>query len=256
MKYLLCFFIIAFTIQLNGQDEKIVKKEVKTKKVVKKKVKKEESVSLEVNVDMVDGKEVTSYVLKETIDGKTKVTKWNGEGEMPDNLKEHVENVEIQRMDGEGMESKEEKVIIVEMDDNGEKKIMKWNSDEEMSEEMKKVLDENEIEILEDGDVKVKKQKVYKLKGDSKYYDVKVRMAIGLDPSADGVKVSYVEPDGPAGKAGVKENDTLIKIGEQMIFTEESVYKALSNYNPGDEASVIVLRAGKEVNLNVKLEGK
>lgn len=247
MKYLLALLVIAFSVQLHAQEEKVVKKEIKTKKVVKK-TKSEEDVSLEVKVNVVDGKEIASYILKETKDGKTKITKWDGEGEMPENIKLYMENQEMDNDSG-----MEEKVIIIELDDNGEKKVMKWNSDEEMSEEMRNMLKENDVEFEESGNVTVKKKKIYKKSSDSRFYEVKVKMDIGLNPTPDGVEVAFVQPDGPGDKAGIQEGDVLVRIGDQMIFTDESVYKALSNYEPGDTVQVEVLRKGEKKSMDVIL---
>lgn len=247
MKYLLALLIFASGLRLNAQDEKVIKKEVKTKKVIKKS-KSEEDVSLEVKVKIVDGKEISSYILKETKDGKTKVTEWNGEGEMPQNIKSYMEIEEIHKMSGD-----KEKVIIIEMDDNGDKKVMKWNSDEEMSDEIKNMLEENEMEFGESENIIIRKEKVYKRKSDFPLYDVKVKMDIRLNPTPDGVEIAFVQADGPGDKAGIREGDILLRIGEQMIFTDESVYKALSKFEPGDKVKIEVLRKGVKKSAEVLL---
>lgn len=57
----------------------------------------------------------------------------------------------------------------------------------------------------------------------------------------------------PAEKAGLKEGDVIIRLGNDNIDQSSSFIKLLSNYQPGDEVGLKVIRDGKEIDVKVKL---
>ena len=69
--------------------------------------------------------------------------------------------------------------------------------------------------------------------------------------SLNGVYIVEVSKNGAADKAGVKQGDVLIAIGETKIVSTSSVQEAVSRFSPGDETVITVLRDGKEKQLNV-----
>lgn len=62
-----------------------------------------------------------------------------------------------------------------------------------------------------------------------------------------------VTPGGPADKAGIKENDVLMSIGNQEIDENHSIISILRKYKPGDTVTVRLLRSGKAMQVQVKL---
>lgn len=62
-----------------------------------------------------------------------------------------------------------------------------------------------------------------------------------------------VTPGGPADLAGIKENDILISIGGKEIDGTNTIISILRNYKPGDTVKVKILRAGKTLEVSVKL---
>jgi hypothetical protein len=70
----------------------------------------------------------------------------------------------------------------------------------------------------------------------------------------NGVKFSDVKPGSPAAKAGFKAGDVLIQFGDKPIKNLYDFTDALRRSKVGDVVPVTVLRDGKEVKADVKLE--
>jgi hypothetical protein len=75
------------------------------------------------------------------------------------------------------------------------------------------------------------------------------------DESRDGMKLSGVREGGPAAKAGLKGGDSIIRLGDKPIGTIFDYMENLNHFKPGDRVEVVVRRDGKEVKLQVELEG-
>src|SRR3954452_16268463 len=59
--------------------------------------------------------------------------------------------------------------------------------------------------------------------------------------------------DGPAAKAGVKENDIITRINDQAIDTLHPLDAVLSQFSPGDKVTLTILRDGKTLTVTVVL---
>lgn len=70
----------------------------------------------------------------------------------------------------------------------------------------------------------------------------------------NGVKFSDVKPGSPAAKAGLKAGDVLIQFGSKPIKNLYDFTDALRSSKIGDVVPVTVLRDGKELKVDVKLE--
>ncbi len=70
----------------------------------------------------------------------------------------------------------------------------------------------------------------------------------------NGVKFSDVKPGSPAAKAGLKAGDVLIQFGDKTIKNLYDFTDALRRSKVGDVVPVTVVRDGKEVKVDVKLE--
>ncbi|HEY2156278.1 MAG TPA: PDZ domain-containing protein, partial [Isosphaeraceae bacterium] len=62
-----------------------------------------------------------------------------------------------------------------------------------------------------------------------------------------------VRDGGPAAKAGLKGNDSIIRIGGKPIATIYDYTQALARYKPGDAVDIKVQRDGKDVTLKATL---
>jgi len=70
----------------------------------------------------------------------------------------------------------------------------------------------------------------------------------------NGVRFSDVKPGSPAAKAGLKAGDVLVQFGDQPIKNLYDFTDALRRSKIGEVVSVTVLRDGKELKVDVKLE--
>jgi hypothetical protein len=70
----------------------------------------------------------------------------------------------------------------------------------------------------------------------------------------NGVRFSDVKPGSPAAKAGLKAGDVLVQFGDKSIKNLYDFTDALRRSKVGDVVPVTVLRGGKELKADVKLE--
>ncbi|MBR2781898.1 MAG: trypsin-like peptidase domain-containing protein [Oscillospiraceae bacterium] len=71
-----------------------------------------------------------------------------------------------------------------------------------------------------------------------------------------GVYVYSVYPDTAAERAGMKQADIIIKMGDQEISSYSDLVAALRTYKAGDTTSVTVWRSGEEVSLLITFDEK
>lgn len=69
----------------------------------------------------------------------------------------------------------------------------------------------------------------------------------------EGVAVEVVAEGGPAMVAGLQKGDLLLTVGEQGVASKEALTASLSNHQPGDEVSVVIMRKAKRQELTIKL---
>lgn len=80
--------------------------------------------------------------------------------------------------------------------------------------------------------------------------------ALGLPDSTRGVYLSSadsVDPGGPAGAAGIRPGDVIVKIGDTVIRNETDLAVALIRANAGDTVPVDVYRDAQRLTVNVTL---
>jgi S1-C subfamily serine protease len=68
-----------------------------------------------------------------------------------------------------------------------------------------------------------------------------------------GVLVSAVSADGPAGKAGMKAGDIVLKLGAEAIADGDDLREAVAEAEGGQEVTVTVQRDGRPLDLKVTL---
>jgi serine protease Do len=69
-----------------------------------------------------------------------------------------------------------------------------------------------------------------------------------------GALVSFVEPGGPAEKAGVKPGDVVLEANGKAIEQSADLSNTIADLKPGDNATLAVWRGGKPVDIKVKVE--
>jgi serine protease Do len=69
-----------------------------------------------------------------------------------------------------------------------------------------------------------------------------------------GALVSFVDPDGPAKKAGIKPGDVVLEVNGKLVEQSAELSNAIAAIAPGSEAKLAVWRGGKQQNLKVHVE--
>ena len=98
--------------------------------------------------------------------------------------------------------------------------------------------------------------------------DASIARSVGLKSTTRGLLVQRVDPNGPAGEAGIlggsrpvlvngqivlAGGDVLQKMDDLTLNTIADLQNALGQHNPGDEVTITVLRNGKQIELPVTL---
>ncbi len=82
--------------------------------------------------------------------------------------------------------------------------------------------------------------------------DVDSDIAKALDlPTSKGVIVSEVTKGSPAEKAGVKVQDVILKLNDRAVSNRQQLITVAERLNIGESYPLVVLRDGKEVQLNI-----
>ena len=75
---------------------------------------------------------------------------------------------------------------------------------------------------------------------------------LDLEPGV-GLVVTYVGPESPAAKAGLKKHDVLTQFGDQPLVHPAQLRKLVRVHKPGDEIKLVFYRAGKKQTASVSL---
>jgi S1-C subfamily serine protease len=80
-------------------------------------------------------------------------------------------------------------------------------------------------------------------------------VGIQLKKDDDSGKILVVEAfkDSPAEKAGIKDNDLIIKIGDKEPMTLQEVVEIVRSYKPGDKVKFVVRRGGEDKTVEVTI---
>ena len=87
--------------------------------------------------------------------------------------------------------------------------------------------------------------------------DVNAEVAeeLNLD-EVEGVYVGGVTDNGAAKEAGIKEKDVIISVGGEKVNSSAELQEKISQYRPGEDVKVIVLRDGEKKQFTVTLRNK
>lgn len=69
-----------------------------------------------------------------------------------------------------------------------------------------------------------------------------------------GIYVDDVVDGGAAQKAGIRQGDVIVHVGQSNVNSKSELLEVMGQHNPGDVVPVIVSREGKELTLNVTLQ--
>lgn len=73
-------------------------------------------------------------------------------------------------------------------------------------------------------------------------------------PQGVGLLLPRIAEDGPADKAGLKDNDILVKFDGQLVINYSQFSTLVNMKAPGDTVTVTILRKGEEMEFDVTLE--
>ncbi|HXD87012.1 MAG TPA: PDZ domain-containing protein [Urbifossiella sp.] len=82
---------------------------------------------------------------------------------------------------------------------------------------------------------------------------VTVYVGLSTEDQKGNLKVTAAPDDGPAGKAGVKEGDIIVKMDAKKIAKYDEFHHYLATKKPGEQLKIGVKRGGKELTIDVKL---
>jgi S1-C subfamily serine protease len=68
---------------------------------------------------------------------------------------------------------------------------------------------------------------------------------------ASGAQVRNVTAGGPADKAGIKENDVVVKVGDRTVADADEFVVAVRQLAIGQDAPIEVIREGRKVTVTV-----
>jgi putative serine protease PepD len=78
-------------------------------------------------------------------------------------------------------------------------------------------------------------------------------IGVNVDTDDDGVRLSSVESDGPADKAGLEVDDVIIAIDDQPVSAPEELIVAIRTHRPGDKVTLTYERGGQRRTAEVTL---
>ena len=160
-----------------------------------------------------------------------------------------------------------EKTLVLSFDKNkitvNGKPLVEFNDDEISINNRRivigKKLEKNIDDIMRDFDIQ--------LNGTFEMDDDRVKEVMGYGRSTaflgvafenenEGAKISSVEKNSPAEKAGLQKDDIITKLGEEKINTGNNLAVAINKLNPKDEVKISYLRNGRQKYAKVTLGEK
>lgn len=230
----------------------------------------------------IDRKEMTSpknVVIKMIEDeGDSQVMEWNRDGKMPKEMRDLLEehDIDIEKMDND---SQVKKTRIKVIKKESQEKHKKAKSE---GRKMNKVQKQKfrTVTIDKDGNQEVKEWKIdgENMKLHSKGNNKKIWIADGNDQEnilimegrrerssdaylgahissskSEGALVEDLAENGPASKSNLKKGDIIQKVNGARVKSPDDLLDLLSYYEPSDHVDLTVSRDGKEEKVTLKL---
>ena len=76
------------------------------------------------------------------------------------------------------------------------------------------------------------------------------------DQGSGGAKVTQVNQGGPAQRAGLAQNDIVVKVGDRTVNDLDELTVAVRQLTIGQDAPIEVIRDGKHLTLTIKPDAK
>ncbi len=169
------------------------------------------------------------------------VIEWSGkEEEMPANIKDMLKDLDVKTTSG----SNGTKTITIntkEMDGNKNPRLMVIRGNEEEGDEP-----------FINGNGQLNGRPSKGKRNNAMWKENDVTLGVMIKDDGEGVQVDDVVDNSAAAKAGIRRDDTILKVGDAYVFSLDGLLTALRPYKRGDKAKITYIRAGKEVKKTVQ----
>ena len=206
--------------------------------------------NVEITTEIINGKKKERYKIIKSDDEGTSTMEWNGEGEMPDDIRRELDNIDMNtEMEGDVMQihinpndmekmRNDEKGIVNRRQKEGDKKQkMLWKDRED------------ESDFLQGRNGSINFNSVAPNTN-------KVSLGVMIEDTDYGVIVTDIVPRSAAESVGLRRGDTILKINDKFIFTSSGLLEALNPFNPDEKVKIKYIREGKEKSGSTKLKAK
>ena len=87
------------------------------------------------------------------------------------------------------------------------------------------------------------------------YQQLTTRQAaqLGLPTGTSGIIVTQVVSGSPADQVGIRPNDIITKVNDQVLDAEHPLPSVMVKFRPGDKVKMTLIRDGKEQTVDVTL---
>ena len=198
----------------------------------------------DIDIDIDTEKQIRLKILDEN--GEEKLLEWDGDGEMPAEIKEELEKEGIQIGSGDlifigddgdskVLTRKTEKYKIKTIDENGTEKVIEWNGEGEMPAEIK----EHKDKVRGKHGGKHRKAKV-KMKSSKGSNGNRAQLGVMIENDDKGVKVIDIIKGSAAEAAGFEKGYIITKADGKDVNKIEDLLDALRPFTPGENVVIDV----------------
>ena len=195
--------------------------------------------------------------------GEVAVFEWEGDGEMPAEIKEELEKEGVNVF----IEDKNDKKVIIKKTDTIEKsleedegaEVFEWTDDGKLPDDVRKELEERGIdieEILEEGGDGTRKIFIKTHKEDQTPENKAMLGVYISDRHEQGIEITDFVGGTKAEQSGLKRGDVITAIVETQVNELAELMEALAPYKPGDKVYITYLRDGEKGYATVEMSEK
>ncbi len=203
------------------------------KKITKKVIRKMDGETKEHTIKSTYEKEYQVVVVDDN--GKRKELKWDGTGEMPEEMKDLLDEHEI-HLDNHKSLTKEIEVQVDAMDDEDiDIKVIGDVDEENMKVVVKEINGEKVVTVTVDDES-----------------DKKPRLGVMIEDGSNGIRITEIIKDSKADNAGLQAGDIIQSINGIKINDSDMLITIVQNII--DDARIVYTRDGKDMSTMIQFE--